>query len=71
MSRFCQECDGYTLPWCGHGPIPPPGPCASLVTVPLVTDDYEGEKPHGFPCLKRAGHDGLHLAHIEWGDAEE
>lgn len=69
--RFCQTCDGYMLPWCGHGTTKPPGPCDAFIPVPLISDDMEGEQPHAFPCLKRAGHGGLHLAHIEWGDAED
>lgn len=68
MSNFCQTCEGYTLPWCHHGQTEPPGPCDGIVLVPLVADDTEGEVNHAFPCLKRTGHSGLHLAHVEWGD---
>lgn len=68
---WCDTCQARTLPWCHHGPSAPPGPCAAFVLVPLVSDDSEGEVPHASPCLKRAGHPGLHLAQVEFGEPEE
>jgi hypothetical protein len=61
----CQQCR------CGHGNAEPTESCAVTITVDLIRDDYEGPIPHSFPCLKRAGHDEPHLAHVTWLDGED
>jgi hypothetical protein len=70
-NQWCALCQGPTLPWCGHGNAVPVERCAATVSVDLVRDDYEGPIPHSFPCLKRAGHDETHLAHVTWLDGED
>jgi hypothetical protein len=41
------------------------------VSVDLIRDDFEGPIPHPFQCLKRAGHEGTHLARVTWFGGED